>query len=139
MIKVILILLLPAFAFAGEFGTLKCDECGFREKIKMGPTMHDAELGLSHETFFCKQTKKFVKRTISIRNSKKAPAEVSSEEPFARETRTPVAPKAGFNLFTDPTCKNGLVPVRYYIGNPQIPCPICGRGHVEYENLGFRD
>lgn len=129
------VLLFPSFALAGGFGQLVCKECNFKTGMMSGPTMS----GHYPRTFFCKKTKEFVVRTVVADLNAPKQKHEGNDIVRATPTKQPVVKNSKHLLHSDATCLNALVPVDYYLENPKVPCPVCNKGKVEYENQGFAD
>ena len=59
--------------------------------------------------------------------------------PEAVKTKVLVAKNTSFYVHTSDRCPNGLIQADYYLENPKVACPICGKGSATYEHEGFID
>lgn len=135
MKTILIVLLLPISCFAGAFGKLICKECNYSGGIMRGPAMR----GYFVQTFYCKKLNKFVSHIPVQKKNDSLKEKVKPEQSEAVETKLLVAKESEFHIYTNDSCPNGLIPAEYYLKNPKIPCPLCGKGSVEYENIGFID
>ncbi len=130
VIALLLFLLSPTLHAATKY-SISCGECGAQLTMVDGPNKMQAIKSLAHQkVFFCEKTKKFVQL-------KAQPALKKANRTLATPTRTQLEP--GEFKWTFNSCKNALIPLDYYIRHPELPCPICGKGPLKIDAIGFYD